>query len=138
LGEYLEKKTVLSVVFGASLGLHWLLSVISWFLAVSLAVGIPLLTILWVWPIVLLAVRLPILVLGFGVREVLLLELLGTMGLSAESAVSLGLLSGAFEVLVISLGGLLVLGGTALKEPLSSRISEASGGPTGTVERIET
>ena len=110
LGEYLEQKMVLSVVFGASLGLHYLLSVISWLLAASLAVGIPLLTILWVWPIVLLAVRLPISVLGFGVREVLLLELLGMVGLSAESAVSLGLLSGAFDLLVISLGGLLMLG----------------------------
>jgi hypothetical protein len=66
-------------------------------------------------------------VLGFGVREVLLLELIGRGGVSDAGAVTLGLASGLLDILFILLGGGLLLFFPATQ--LSRKVAESK--PTG-------
>lgn len=111
LRSYYSKRRLLLAVSLIALSQHYLLTLLNWFLALSLGTDVSLLAMLWVWPIVMLAVRLPISVLGFGVREAVLLQLLGSIGVPPESAVSLGFLSGALDLAFTASGGLLVLSG---------------------------
>jgi glycosyltransferase 2 family protein len=107
--EYRGHGKVLAVVLSIAFAQQYLLTLITWLLAVALGLEVRLITMLWVWPIVMMAVRLPISVLGFGVREVLLLELIGRAGVSDAGAVTLGLASGLLDILFILLGGGLLL-----------------------------
>ncbi len=107
--EYRGHWKLLAVVLSIAFGQQYLFTLINWLLAVALGLEVRLVTMLWVWPIVMMAIRLPISVLGFGVREVLLMELIGTAGASDAGAVALGLASGLLDILFIMLGGALLL-----------------------------
>jgi uncharacterized protein (TIRG00374 family) len=98
---------VLALSFAIAVGQQVLLTGINWVLALALHIPITLTSMLWMWPIVMLAVRLPISIQGFGVREALLLGFFGSIGLPQEQAVVLGLLSGLLDLLFLGLGGLL-------------------------------
>ena len=100
---------VVAIVLAIAFGQQYLFTVINWLLAVALGLDVRLSTMLWVWPIVMMAIRLPISVLGFGVREVLLMEFIGRTGVSEAGAVTLGLASGVLDILFIMLGGGLLL-----------------------------
>ncbi len=112
LSSYGRLRPLMVAVFLIALGQQYLMTSINWVLASGLGLSVPLTTMLWVWPIVMIAIRLPFSVLGFGVRELVLLELLGRAGVSSEAAVSLGLLSGGYDLLFVALGGALVLVGS--------------------------
>lgn len=104
--------------FGWSLGQHYLFIGINWVLAVSLGLAVPATEMLWIWPLVMVAVRLPVSVLGFGVREAVIFQFFSEGGLSLEASVSLGLLSGGLDLLFVGVGGLLVAtGGGAPPRP---------------------
>ncbi len=107
--EYRGHWKVLAAVLAISFGQQYLFTLINWLLAVALGLEVQLITMLWVWPIVMMAIRLPISVLGFGVREVLLMQLIGRGGASEAGAVSLGLASGLLDILFILIGGVLLL-----------------------------
>jgi uncharacterized protein (TIRG00374 family) len=98
---------VLAVSFAIAVGQQILLTLINWVLALALHVPVPLAAMLWMWPIVMLAVRLPLSILGFGVREALLLGFFASIGLPPEQAVILGLLSGLLDLVFLGIGGLL-------------------------------
>lgn len=98
---------VLALSFGIAVGQQILLTLINWVLALALHVPISLAAMLWMWPIVMLAVRLPLSILGFGVREALLLGFFASIGLPTEQAVVLGLLSGLLDLVFLGMGGLL-------------------------------
>jgi len=112
---YSDQPGLLLAVFGLALVQHGLLIVINWILALALGLSLPLTLFLWLWPLVLIAIRLPLSVLGFGVREALLYGYFVAGGLPPEEAVTLGLLSGALDVLFIGLGGILTLSGSPLR-----------------------
>lgn len=107
--EYRGHWKLLAVVLSIAFGKQYLFTLINWLLAVALGLEVQLITMLWVWPIVMMAIRLPISVLGFGVREVLLMELIGRAGVSDAGAVTLGLASGLLDIVFIMLGGGLLL-----------------------------
>jgi hypothetical protein len=125
--EYRGHGKVLAVVLSIAFAQQYLFTLITWLLAVALGLEVRLITMLWVWPIVMMAARLPISVLGFGVREVLLLELIGRGGVSDAGAVTLGLASGLLDILFILLGGGLLLFFPATQ--LSRKVAESK--PTG-------
>jgi uncharacterized protein (TIRG00374 family) len=124
--EYRGHWKVLATVLAISFGQQYLLTLINWLLAVALGLEVRLITMLWVWPIVMMAIRLPISVLGFGVREVLLMQLIGRSGPSDAGAVTLGLASGLLDIVFILLGGVLLLFRPATG--LSSKAPEAERG----------
>lgn len=99
---------LLLLVFTIALGQLYLLIVITWLLSRSLELPFQLSVFLWLWPLVLIAIRLPISVLGFGVREFLLLEFATANGVSQETSVALGVLSGGLDLLFVGLGGVLL------------------------------
>jgi uncharacterized protein (TIRG00374 family) len=109
LGEYRGRGKFVAAAFAISIGQLYLFTLINWLLAMALGLEVRLFTMLWVWPIVLMAVRIPISVLGFGVREVLLVELIAGAGVSEAGAVALGLASGLLDIFFILLGGVLLL-----------------------------
>ena len=121
--EYRGHWKALALVLSIAFGQQYLFTLINWLLAVALGLEVRLLTMLWVWPIVMMAVRLPISVLGFGVREVLLMQLIGRGGASDAGAVTLGLASGLLDVVFILLGGVLLLFRPATG--LSSKVAQA-------------
>jgi uncharacterized membrane protein YbhN (UPF0104 family) len=124
--EYRGHWKTLALVLSIAVGQNYLFTLVNWLLAVALGLEVRLITMLWVWPIVMMAIRLPISVLGFGVREVLLMQLIGSGGVSAAGAVSLGLASGLLDILFILLGGVLLLFGPATG--LSGEAPEAERG----------
>jgi hypothetical protein len=87
---YARKPGVLSVSAAIGFGQQYLLTTINWIVARALGLPLAYTDALWMWPFVMLAVRLPISFLGFGVREAVLFGLFAGAGLSAASAVSLG------------------------------------------------
>jgi glycosyltransferase 2 family protein len=99
---------VLAMSSAIAFGQQILLTGINWILALALGLAIPLAAMLWMWPLVMLAVRLPISILGFGVREALLLGLFAATGRPAAEAVLLGLASGFLDLLFIAVGGVLL------------------------------
>jgi len=109
LVEYRGHGNVVAIVLAIALGQQYLFTLINWLLAVALGLDVRLITMLWVWPIVMMAIRLPISVLGFGVREVLLMKFIGSAGVSDAGAVTLGLASGLLDILFIMAGGGLLL-----------------------------
>jgi uncharacterized protein (TIRG00374 family) len=121
--EYRGHWKALVLVLSIAFGQQYLFTLINWLLAVALGLEVRLLTMLWVWPIVMMAVRLPISVLGFGVREVLLMQLIGRGDVSDAGAVTLGLASGLLDVVFILLGGVLLLFRPATG--LSSKVAQA-------------
>lgn len=96
-------------VFALALGQQYLFIVLNWILAQGLGIGISLLDMLWIWPLVMIAVRVPISLLGFGVREAVLFELFRIAGFVPEQGVSLGLASGALNLVFLAIGGLLLV-----------------------------
>jgi uncharacterized protein (TIRG00374 family) len=107
--EYRGHGKFVAAAFAIALGQQYLFTLITWLVAVALGLEVRLFTMLWVWPIVMMASRLPISVLGFGVREVLLVELIAGAGVSEAGAVALGLASGLLDIFFILLGGVLLL-----------------------------
>lgn len=105
---YARRPAALSLSTGIAIAQQVLLTLINWIVARALGLSIELTSMLWMWPFVMLAVRLPISFLGFGVREAVLLGFFASEGLSAESAVLLGLLSGLLDLLFIGVGGVLL------------------------------
>lgn len=93
---------------------QYLLTAITWILALALGLRIELTDMLWVWPVIMIVIRLPVSVMGFGVRELLLLQLLEGI-VSEEAAVALGLLSGGLDLSFIAVGGLLAMWGRTEK-----------------------
>ncbi len=106
---YSKRPGVLAASSAIALVQQYLLITINWILARALDLPVSLTTMFWIWPFVMLAVRLPISFLGFGVREAVLLGFAAGVGLSPEAAVSLGLLSGLLDLLFLLVGGLLLL-----------------------------
>jgi uncharacterized protein (TIRG00374 family) len=109
LVAYRGHRKLVAIALAIAFGQQYLFTLINWLLAVALGIDVRLSTMLWVWPIVMMAIRLPISVLGFGVREVLLLEFIGRAGASEAGAVALGLASGLLDIVFIMLGGCLML-----------------------------
>lgn len=105
---YRDHFGTLAVVVAIALWQHYLLATINWILALALGIDVSLLTMLWVWPVVMLAIRIPVSIMGFGVREVLLIELMGRMGIAQSAALTLGVVSGLLDILFVLLGGGLV------------------------------
>jgi uncharacterized membrane protein YbhN (UPF0104 family) len=95
---------------GIAFAQQYLLTAITWILALGLGLRIELTTMLWVWPVIMSVIRLPVSVMGFGVRELLLLQLLEGI-VSEEASVALGLLSGGLDLAFIAVGGLLAVWG---------------------------
>lgn len=106
---YAGRPAALGVSTGIAFGQQYLLTIINWIVALALGLPLGLASVLWMWPLVMLAVRLPISFLGFGVREAMLFGFFAGAGLPPESAVSLGLLSGLLDLLFIGVGGLLLI-----------------------------
>jgi uncharacterized protein (TIRG00374 family) len=100
-----------AVTMSAAIGFaqQYLFMTINWVLALALGIALDLGAVLWMWPFVMLAMRLPISFLGFGIREAVLLGFFAGAGLSPESAVSLGILSGLLDLIFIGAGGLLLV-----------------------------
>ncbi|MGH7577450.1 MAG: lysylphosphatidylglycerol synthase domain-containing protein, partial [Longimicrobiales bacterium] len=129
---YSRNRRVLVSSLGLALAQHYLLTTISWILALALGLDISLTVLLWVWPLVMVAVRVPLSILGFGIREFVLFEIASLGGFTGAAGVSLGLLSGALELLFIGFGGILVLQriGRASSPSQSSRSHLMSHPPT--------
>lgn len=108
---YASEPGAVARAFSLSLGQQYLFIGINWVLALSLGLDVPLREMLWIWPLVMVAVRLPVSVLGFGVREAVIFQFFSQGGLSLEQSLSLGLLSGGLDLLFVGIGGVLVLAG---------------------------
>ena len=106
---YARLPRVLALSTAVAFGQQVLLTTINWVLALSLGLSITLAAMLWIWPLVMLAVRLPISILGFGVREALLLGLFAATGRPPGEAVLLGLTSGFLDLLFLAVGGILLV-----------------------------
>lgn len=129
-----RRPALLASAFTLALTQHYLLILVTWLLAIALGLSLSPVTLLWLWPLVLIAVRLPISVQGFGVREVLLYEYFVRAGLPPEAAVSLGLLSGGVDLLYIAFGGGLLLaepGGLWRKRGRDAEPVDGEGGDGG-------
>jgi uncharacterized membrane protein YbhN (UPF0104 family) len=109
LRDYAKRPRALGLSAGIGFLQQYLFMSINWLVARALGIPLSLTSVLWMWPFVMLAVRLPISFLGFGVREAVLLGFFASAGLSAESAVSLGVLSGLLDLVFIGVGGLLLV-----------------------------
>lgn len=109
LREYADRPGITFAVFAIAFAQQLILVFINWILALALGLPLPLSLFLGLWPLVLIAIRLPLSVLGFGVREAMLYGYFVSAGLPAVEAVTLGLLSGALDLVFIGAGGLLTL-----------------------------
>lgn len=109
LKGYGKQRRAIGFALCLACGQQILLTLINWLLALALGLELAPLTMLWVWPLVMIAIRMPFSILGFGVRELALLQLLNAVGFTAEEAVALGVLSGLVDLLFIAIGGGLVL-----------------------------
>lgn len=127
LQRYAGRPAVLGQSFAITFGQQILLSVITWTLARALGLPVGLTTVLWIWPIVMLAVRIPVSVLGFGVREFILVEFLVVQGIPSSAAVALGLASGVLDLVFIGAGGLLVLQDSYLDRRVMARHAGSDG-----------
>lgn len=106
--RYSRTPGVLLVAFSVAFLQQYLFIFLNWVGALALGIALPVEEMLWLWPTVMVASRIPVSVLGFGVREGVLVHLLEGGAISADAAVSLGLLSGLLDLLFIGLGGVLV------------------------------
>lgn len=106
--RYQDEPRAVGASFGLALAQQYLFVTINWLLALGLGLAVPFLEMIWIWPLIMIAVRLPISLLGFGVREALLVKILDPGGIGAGGAVSLGLLSGFLDLLFVAIGGVLV------------------------------
>lgn len=109
LRSYARRPVAVGVAFGIALGQQYLFILINWILAISLGLSVPMTEMLWIWPIVMIAVRLPLSILGFGVREAVIYQFFSHGGMSVEQSVTLGVMSGGLVLLFVALGGILVL-----------------------------
>lgn len=107
--RYGDRRALLTWVFVVVLAQQYLFILIHWLLAVSLGLEVALVDMLWIWPLIMVVVRLPLSIMGFGVRETLLYELFRSGGLVAERGVLLGVASGLLELAFVGVGGVLVL-----------------------------
>jgi len=79
----------------------------AWLLAGALGLNIDFLSLLLFMPLVGLATFLPVSIAGWGLREVVLVSALGTVGITSEASLALSLLIGMVQ-LVAALPGLVV------------------------------
>lgn len=98
-------------VGGSALLVHLLSIAAIWLLARSLDVEIGVLALAMTVPVALLAASIPVSIGGWGVREGVLVKLLATQGVAADSALALSVLFGLALALASLPGGLLWLGG---------------------------
>jgi hypothetical protein len=99
---------VVVVAFSVAFLQQYLFIFLNWIAALALGIPLPVEEMLWLWPTVMVASRIPLSILGFGVREGALVHLLQGGAIASDAAVSLGLLSGLLDLLFIGLGGVLV------------------------------
>lgn len=125
LRSYSERPGILVAVFALAVGQQYLVVLINWILAIALGIALPITLFLWLWPLVLIAIRLPVSVLGFGIRETMLYGYFVSGGLPAGDAVTLGLLSGGLDLLIVGVGGLVML-----RRPDSARAAVAASEPS--------
>lgn len=109
LRSYGNRRVAVGSAFGIALLQQYLFILINWILAISLGLSVPIAEMLWIWPIVMIAVRLPLSILGFGVREAVIYQFFSQGGMSVEQSVTLGVVSGGLDLLFVAFGGLLVL-----------------------------
>ncbi|MDH3231954.1 MAG: flippase-like domain-containing protein [Alphaproteobacteria bacterium] len=100
-----------AATLGASIAVQLLGAAAVYAIAQSLGVGIGLFTCVALMPIVVLATALPISIAGWGVREVAMVAVLGSVGVTEESALLISLLYGAVAVVISLPGGALWLFG---------------------------
>lgn len=98
-------------VGGSALLVHLLSIAGIWLLARSLDVEVGVLTLATIVPVALLAASIPVSIGGWGVREGVLVKLLATQGVAADSALALSVLFGLALALASLPGGLLWLSG---------------------------
>lgn len=109
LRSYLHRPKALWGAFGISLGIQ--AASLGMFLAVSQALHlhIPALFLLLIVPIVVTVAQLPISLNGWGIREGATILLFGRIGIAADKALSLSLVSAAVPLLGGAIGGILFL-----------------------------
>jgi len=75
----------------------------------SLGVNVPMIAIIWVFPLAFFAQKLPISIYGLGVREGILIYLLGRYGIIKEEALLIGFLIFLCVIIQAFIGGLVEL-----------------------------
>lgn len=91
LHSYWKNRPVLLKAIGVSLLVHILSSISVWLISRGLGVHIPLTTFFVFVPVIATLAALPISISGIGIREAAFVLLLGTQGISPESATAISL-----------------------------------------------
>ena len=91
--EMKEEKAFFAGICLYSIALHMALATIYWPLIIGSGFHVSIINLIWIYNLVSFLLILPISVSGFGVRESVLIFILGKYGFSAEQAVDLSLLT---------------------------------------------
>ncbi|MCR4368894.1 MAG: flippase-like domain-containing protein [archaeon] len=94
--------------------------VFAYFLAKSIGLEIPMLFMVFLYPVVVLGDLIPVSVSGFGTREAILITFFSVLGQSPESAVAFSLLIFATSYVLVALAGFLF----SLSEPVELKMLE--------------
>ena len=89
-----------------SIAIHVISIFVLYILAISLGITIDFLTSFALFAIVIFSMLIPISIAGWGVREGVMVVLLGLIGISSESALALSILYGIILTIVGLMGGI--------------------------------
>lgn len=116
LDLYRERNTTLALSFVLSLIFQIGRVCMIYLLTLSIGINVPITYLLVVVPVALFVQMLPISVYGIGVRESAMVSLLAIVGVSAENAIALGLLTLAVQIFGALPGGMLFALGHRLEQ----------------------